>query len=184
MTCASAIGPTHFYRANSNLYRATRAAFAAAHGEDRVPDGEAFLRYFGDRGCWLVDLADRPVNRLPPAQRRLAVERGVERLADLIRAEQPEAIVVVKRDIATAVEKAVSLARARRRRRLSSCRFPSASGRRSTWRASETSCCAGRRRSVNLVDALPLPSAPLSRSVQPNGTIDRIDVVSRPMSGQ
>lgn len=110
MTCASAIGPTHFYRANSNLYRATRAAFAAAHGEDRVPDGEAFLRYFGDRGCWLVDLAGRPVNRLPPAQRRLAVERGVERLADLIRAEQPEAIVVVKRDIATAVEKAVSIA--------------------------------------------------------------------------
>jgi predicted transcriptional regulator len=101
---------THFYRANSNLYRATRAAFAAAFGEDQVPDGEAFLRYFRDQGCWLVDLADEPVNRLPPSDRRRAAERGVQRLADLVREERPEAIVVVKRDIADAVERAASLA--------------------------------------------------------------------------
>jgi len=101
---------THFYRANSNLYRATRAAFAAAYGEDRVPGGEGFLRYFRDRGCWLVDLADRPINRLPPPERRQSVERGVQRLADLIRQERPQAIVAVKRDIATAVERAASLA--------------------------------------------------------------------------
>jgi predicted transcriptional regulator len=101
---------THFYRANSNLYRATRAAFAAALGEDSVPAGEAFLRFFCDRGCWLVDLADAPVNRLPPSQRREAVDRGVERLAGLIKAERPEAIVVVKRDIAHPVARAAAMA--------------------------------------------------------------------------
>lgn len=101
---------THFYRANSNLYRATRMAFAAAFGEDDVPEAEAFLRFFQDRGCWLVDLADTPVNRLPAPERREAVEHGVGRLADLIKREQPEAIVVVKRDIADAVGRAASLA--------------------------------------------------------------------------
>jgi predicted transcriptional regulator len=101
---------THFYRANSNLYRATRMAFAAAFGEDDVPEAEAFLRYFQERGCWLVDLADTPVNRLPAPERREAVERGVGRLADLVRREQPEAIVVVKRNAADAVGRAASLA--------------------------------------------------------------------------
>jgi hypothetical protein len=101
---------THFYRANSNLYRATRAAFAKAVGEDAVPEGEAFLRYFRDRGCWLVDIADTPVNRLPDTKRRAAVEQGVERLAELIRRERPKQLVVVKRDIADAVGRAATVA--------------------------------------------------------------------------
>ena len=42
---------THFYRANSNLFRATRAAYASALGEDAVPTGEAFLRFFADQGA-------------------------------------------------------------------------------------------------------------------------------------
>jgi hypothetical protein len=101
---------THFYRANSNLFRATRAAFALARGDDAVPSGEAFLRYFRDRGCWLVDLADEPVNRLPDAARRAVVERGVERLAELIGRERPRRIVVVKRDVGDYVRRAMAMA--------------------------------------------------------------------------
>lgn len=105
---------THFYRANSNLYRATRAAFAEVFGEDVVPTDEAFLRFFRDRGCWLVDLADAPVNRLPDTKRRAAVERGVERLAELIRQTEPDRIVAIKRDIAEPVRRAMSSAGADR----------------------------------------------------------------------
>lgn len=101
---------THFYRANSNLYRATRAAFADALGTDVVPSGEAFLQFFSDKGAWLVDLADRPVNQLSALDRRTAVDAGVSVMAELIRTEHPERIIVVKRDIADAVRRAIGLA--------------------------------------------------------------------------
>ena len=101
---------THFYRANSNLFRATRAAYAAALGEDSVPAGEAFLRFFADQGAWLVDLADAPVNKLPDNDRRAAVEAGIPRLAGVIRNENPSRIVVVKRDLAPSVHRAVATA--------------------------------------------------------------------------
>jgi hypothetical protein len=101
---------THFYRANSNLFRATREAFALAFG-DSVPDGPAFLHDFRDRGCWLVDLADRPVNRLPGRPRKDAVDAGAEPLTALIAATRPERIVVVKASIADAVRRAAAAAR-------------------------------------------------------------------------
>lgn len=101
---------THFYRANSNLFRATRAAFARAFGEDTIPSGEGFLQYFRDQGCWLVDLADRPVNQLPDSDRRKAVASGVETLAETIRQTQPAHVVTVKRDIAGSVAEAIALA--------------------------------------------------------------------------
>ena len=42
---------THFYRADSNLFRAIRSAFAVAFGETAIGEGEAFLRAFKARGC-------------------------------------------------------------------------------------------------------------------------------------
>lgn len=101
---------THFYRANSNLYRATRSAFAQAFGDDTVPTGEAFLRYFQDRGCWLVDLADAPVNKLSQTERRTAAAKGVRQLAKTIREAAPSHVVVVKRDITSYIAEAISLA--------------------------------------------------------------------------
>lgn len=101
---------THFYRANSNLFRATQAAFAEALGSDVVASGEAFLRYFATKGFWLVDLTDRPVNQIAPRERRQAVEAGIPRLAELIRETRPKHVVVIKKDIATAVEEAIEQA--------------------------------------------------------------------------
>jgi hypothetical protein len=98
---------THFYRANSNLYRATQAAFASAWGDSAVPSGEAFLRFFCGKGCWLVDLADRPVNQLADSERRTAVAAGIPRLAELIRETKPKQLVVIKKDIAPLVDRAI-----------------------------------------------------------------------------
>lgn len=100
----------HFYRANSNLYRATQAAFASALGKDRVPSGEAFLRFFATRGCWLVDLADRPVRQMSAKERRAVVGAGIAPLAEMLRETRPKRIIVIKRDIATAVDQAIELA--------------------------------------------------------------------------
>jgi predicted HTH domain antitoxin len=107
---SSPAGGTHFYRANSNLFRATLDAFAQAFGEDEIPDGPRFLREFQDRGCWLVDLADRPVDRLADAERRTAVQAGIESLARRIAEVRPERIVVVKATIAGPVREAVEMA--------------------------------------------------------------------------
>lgn len=104
---------THFYRANSNLYRAVQAAFAAALGET-VGSGVAFLRFFAKGGCWLVDLADRPVNQLDAKERRQAVDEGIPRLAQLIAETKPKHVVVIKSDIAKAVEQAIGTAGAKK----------------------------------------------------------------------
>lgn len=106
---SSPAGRTHFYRANSNLFRATQEAFAQALG-DQVPTGPAFLHDFRDRGCWLVDLADRPVNRLPGRPRKDAVDAGVDALVRLIAEVRPQRIVTVKASITSAVRTAAAAA--------------------------------------------------------------------------
>ena len=106
---SSPAGGTHFYRANSNLFRATREAFALAFGEEEVLSGPRFLHYFRDHGSWLVDLADRPVNQLPEDQRQAGVEKGIGRLAEVIRQTKPDRIVAVKATIGRAVREAARL---------------------------------------------------------------------------
>ncbi len=107
---SSPAGGTHFYRANSNLFRATRDAYARAFGADAVPDGPAFLHEFRGRGAWLVDLAEGPVNRMPGRARAGAVDAGVDRLSALIHEVEPERIVVVKASITGAVRQAAAAA--------------------------------------------------------------------------
>lgn len=107
---SSPAGGTHFYLANSNLFRATRAAFASALGPDTVPDGASFLPWFRDRGYWLVDIADEPVNQLTDVARREAVERGLQPLADLLREVDPDQVVAIKRDIEEPIRQAMARA--------------------------------------------------------------------------
>ena len=105
---SSPAGGTHFYRADSNLFRATREAFAVAFGEEQVADGPRFLREFQDRGCWLVDLVDHPVNQLTGEEREALASGGVAELARTIEKVQPARLVAVK---ATIDDEVISAAR-------------------------------------------------------------------------
>jgi predicted transcriptional regulator len=107
---SSPAGGTHFYRADSNLYRATREAFGAAFSMADPPEGDAFLAWFQELGCWLVDLADHAVNRSSAGDRVRAVDAGMPALADTIRLTEPARILVVLRRIAPAVRRAARLA--------------------------------------------------------------------------
>jgi hypothetical protein len=107
---SSPAGGTHFYRANSNLYRATREAFGSGLSVSDPPEGEAFLAWFQELGCWLVDLADRPVNRSTAGERTRAVDAGVDALAQTIQEVKPARILVVLRRIAPAVRRAARIA--------------------------------------------------------------------------
>jgi hypothetical protein len=105
---SSPAGGTHFYRADSNLYRATYQAFGRGLSVARVPEGTDFLEWFRDLGCWLVDLADRPIDDLAETERSAAVAAGIPRLALLLRQVRPERVVVVVRRVASAVRAAAA----------------------------------------------------------------------------
>jgi hypothetical protein len=107
---SSPAGGTHFYQADSNLYRATREAFGVGLSVADPPEGEAFLAWFQELGCWLVDLADRPVNRSTESERTHAADAGVPELAQTIREMHPARVLVLLRRIAPAVRRAARVA--------------------------------------------------------------------------
>ena len=107
---SSPAGGTHFYQADSILYRATREAFGAALSVVYPPEGDAFLAWFQQLGCWLVDLADHPVDRSSAGDRVRAVDAGIPALAETIRVTEPARILVVLRRIAPAVRRAARIA--------------------------------------------------------------------------
>jgi len=85
---------TDFYLASGHLHRSIRAAFVVMMGEEQVPSGDAFLRYFMERGCWLVALPNlvgddhgRPSNRARRAQR--------EFVRQIIGATSPESLITI-----------------------------------------------------------------------------------------
>ncbi len=107
---SSPAGGTHFYRADSNLYRATREAFGVGLSVADPPERAAFLAWFQELGCWLVDLADHPVDRSAATERTRAVDAGIPGLARTIREVQPARVLVVLRRIAPAVRRAARAA--------------------------------------------------------------------------
>ncbi|HYN89918.1 MAG TPA: hypothetical protein VER55_15400 [Ardenticatenaceae bacterium] len=103
------VGGTFFYQADSNLYRYTRAAFAAALGEE-VGVGEAFLRFFRSHGCYLDDLCLSAVNGLDGPTRRRMRAAAVPSLAERMKRYTPSALVAVMTAIRPQVESAARLA--------------------------------------------------------------------------
>ena len=98
-------GGSFFYRANSNLYDATRQAVQRATGP--VPQGSAFLELLKDRGVWLYDLADTPVNRPRGRPRRDAVLARIAELVRLLEDAKPRLVVAIKKDLGPSVAEAL-----------------------------------------------------------------------------
>ena len=91
-----------FYQADSGLYRAVRDAFARVFPKVRESD---FLAFFRERGCYLVDLCGRPVDRLRPKERRTACLNGEARLARTLKQLSPEIVITVVRSIEANVKR-------------------------------------------------------------------------------
>lgn len=101
-------GGTFFYRADSNLFHATREAFVRGLGA--MPEGEAFFERFKELGFWLYDLAPNPVNRTPGRPRKDAVSAGVGALATLLRDVEPDMIIGVKTSLEGPIKAAAAMA--------------------------------------------------------------------------
>jgi hypothetical protein len=91
-----------FYQADSGLYRAIREAFVAASPALQKRD---FLEAFRDLGCYLVDLCEKPVDRLSKVSRGKACRNGEIPLAKTIRKLRPQILIVVVRSIAPNVKR-------------------------------------------------------------------------------
>jgi hypothetical protein len=99
---------TFFYFGKSNLAQYTHEAFERVYGQ--TTDPQEFLEAFRERGFYLVDLCQTPVNRLVKRARRAARRAGVEELTGMLRELRPDRIVVVMKAIEPAVMKAVEAA--------------------------------------------------------------------------
>jgi hypothetical protein len=95
----------YFYAGDSGLFHAVREAFQNV--VPRTRSAGRFLTSFRDLGCALVDLCERPVDRLPPARRRARCRASEARLAREIAEARPRAIVVVVRSIEGNVRRAM-----------------------------------------------------------------------------
>ena len=153
-------GGTHFYFANSNLFRATREAFGRGLGVAQPPNGEAFLEWFRELGCWLVDLADRPVNQLSSRERAGVVEAGVPRLAGVLRETSPERTLVLIRRVAPSVRRAAALA-GFDERAIDVLPFPIRQ-----WRSTYVEQLAGIMRHVGAKSGASMPSPVAGESVE------------------
>jgi hypothetical protein len=91
-----------FYEADSGLYRATRQAFLKAFPDLRERD---FLESFRNLGCYLVDLCQRPVDRMQPNARRKFRLAGESHLIKTFRTLRPQIVIVVIRSIARNVQR-------------------------------------------------------------------------------
>ena len=94
-------GGTFFYLANSNLYYATHEALQRALGP--MPQGTEFLDLLRNKGIWLYDLADVPVDRMRGRPRKDAVRARVGGLVELLRATRPRVVVAIKKDLGPTV---------------------------------------------------------------------------------
>jgi hypothetical protein len=90
-----------FYQADSGLYRATRQAFLKAFPDLCERD---FLKSFRNLGCYLVDLCERPVDRLQPKARRKFRLEGEPHLTKIFRTLRPQIAIVMIRLISRNVQ--------------------------------------------------------------------------------
>lgn len=104
---------TNFYLANSHLFRCVRGAFVRALGSN-VPQGEEFLWFFRDQGCWLLHAAPEPT-RGPGRPRTEWVRTVVRSLVEAFHTTDPDRIVSVKLRLRPRVEDAARMVGLERR---------------------------------------------------------------------
>lgn len=114
---------TFFYCENSNLARYTKEGFEKVCG--KFDSMSTFLRSFKEKGCYLIDLRDEPINNLDKKRRKEERAKGIESLSKTIDELKPARIVVVMKGIRSYVEKALGVKVSRFNLKANTLPFPS-----------------------------------------------------------
>jgi hypothetical protein len=92
-------GPRRFFYApdlrRDNLYRGVAQALYGKRPDVDLNNKPAMLRRLQADGFWLVDATGRPINHLPAAARRAAIQAAVPQLVDRCRDLAPRRGVVI-----------------------------------------------------------------------------------------
>ena len=95
-------GPRRFFYSeqltHDNLFRGLMLALYGAERSDLAYDKTGWLARFQEDGFWLLDVADRPVNKLPRGARRRALRDAAPAAIARIRAAAPSVGVIVCHD--------------------------------------------------------------------------------------
>lgn len=104
---ASAARPREFYNANNLLYKTVKQAF----GEYFYPfeSDEAFLSFFTAKGFGLEHLFVKTITKESASKRAEARKKCIPFLADRIKKEQPEMLIILLKTNSEEVEAAVKL---------------------------------------------------------------------------
>lgn len=87
-----------FYNKKNNLFQYTKEAFSDAYPK-QWETNEEFLAFFKQKGYYLIDLCDEPVNNKSGHDRRVCLKNGEIPLEESIRRYRPKNIVVAMKGI-------------------------------------------------------------------------------------
>lgn len=119
---APSVGPRYFYRKNSELFKAVKAAFTQVFGEFK--DRDEFLNFYKDFGCYLDNICLVPVKHLPVKEQNIERQRGIVPLSQRITEMQPRLIIITMKAIEKYALEAIHLAHAVSVEKVASIPFP------------------------------------------------------------
>lgn len=119
---APAAGTRYFYRKNSELFKAVKAAFTQVFGDFK--DRDEFLNFYKDFGCYLDNICLVPVKHLSDKEQKAERRRGIEPLAERITQMQPRLIIITMKAIEKYVREAIDLSKAEGIEQVASIPFP------------------------------------------------------------
>ncbi|GAB2701116.1 hypothetical protein GCM10027037_27730 [Mucilaginibacter koreensis] len=119
---APAAGSRFFYRKNSELFKAVKAAFTQVFGE--FADKDEFLDFYKAFGCYLDNICLVPVKHLSPKEQNEERRRGIPYLAERIAEMQPRLIIITMKAIEKYALEAISQSKAESIEKIASIPFP------------------------------------------------------------
>lgn len=119
---APAAGNYFFYRKNSEMFKAVKAAFTQVFGEFK--DKDEFLSFYKDFGCYLDNICLVPVKHLSAKEQQAERERGIKPLAERIAQMQPMLIIITMKAIEKYAMEAIALSGAEGIKKIASVPFP------------------------------------------------------------
>lgn len=119
---APAAGSRFFYKKNSELFKAVKAAFTQVFGEFK--DKDEFLNFYKDFGCYLDNICLVPVKHLSTKEQNTERQRGVQPLSERITEMQPRLIIITMKAIEKYALEAIHLAQAQSIEKVASVPFP------------------------------------------------------------
>lgn len=117
----------HFYKADTELFRAIRNAFEEQFG--MFENNDSFFLFFKSCGCYLDHLCLHQLNKENKLNLHTEKKLCINFLADRIKTYQPKMIIIMMKEIIPEVEEAIRISSITSIQKIKAASFPSMSER-------------------------------------------------------